>query len=169
MLFNAGGYVVNSSIDGCIQLKSYLKGNPELKLILNDELVVGRNNAKSSIKQVVLDDCNFNECVNTKDFENLKTLKISPPDGEFIVMNYRINTNFEPPFRIYPSIEEAINYKLRLRLRIRATFPQEQYAYQVLVKFAVPRQTASINLELNKVRLEYRIDIYSTRGCIQGE
>ena len=33
---------MNSSIDGCIQMKSYLKGNPELKLVLNDDIVVGR-------------------------------------------------------------------------------------------------------------------------------
>lgn len=27
-LFNASGYVINSSIEGCIQMKSYLVGNP---------------------------------------------------------------------------------------------------------------------------------------------
>jgi AP-4 complex subunit mu-1 len=104
--------------------------------------------------------------VNTKDFESLKTLKISPPDGEFVVMNYRINSEFQPPFRIYPAIEEASNYKLQLRVKIKATFPQEQYAYQTLVKFVVPRQTVSINLELNKVHFEYKIDTCRTRGCI---
>eukprot|EP00826_Nyctotherus_ovalis_P058381 TRINITY_DN8017_c0_g7_i2.p1 TRINITY_DN8017_c0_g7~~TRINITY_DN8017_c0_g7_i2.p1 ORF type:complete len:134 (+),score=37.67 TRINITY_DN8017_c0_g7_i2:482-883(+) len=129
-----------------------MKGNPELKLILNDDLVVGRQNAKPSINAVVLDDCNFNECVNTKDFGTLKTLTISPPDGEFVVMNYRINGEFSPPFRIYPIVEEASNYKLQLRIRIKASFPQEQHAYQTLVKFAVPRQTGGVSLELGKVR-----------------
>lgn len=73
--------MVNQSIDGCIQMKSYLKGNPELKLVLNDDIVVGRQNAKSAINAVVLDDCNFHECVNAKEFDQLKTLKITPPDG----------------------------------------------------------------------------------------
>lgn len=36
ILFNSSGYVINSSIDGCIQMKSYLIGNPSLKLMLND-------------------------------------------------------------------------------------------------------------------------------------
>jgi AP-4 complex subunit mu-1 len=40
MLFNTSGYVINSSIDGCIQMKSFLQGNPPLKLILNQDLAI---------------------------------------------------------------------------------------------------------------------------------
>ena len=42
VLFNSNGYIVNSAIDGFIQMKSYLLGNPELRLAFNDDLVVGR-------------------------------------------------------------------------------------------------------------------------------
>jgi AP-4 complex subunit mu-1 len=56
---------------------------------------------------VVLDDCNFHECVDLRDFEAMKTLSITPPDGEFLVMNYRINGEFPAPFRIYPFIDES--------------------------------------------------------------
>ncbi len=41
-MFNRNGYLANSAIEGCIQMKSYLKGNPALKLALNDDLVLGR-------------------------------------------------------------------------------------------------------------------------------
>jgi AP-4 complex subunit mu-1 len=54
----------------------------------------------------VLDDCNFHECVDLRDFEAMKTLIINPPDGEFLVMNYRINGDYQTPFRIYPFIDE---------------------------------------------------------------
>jgi AP-4 complex subunit mu-1 len=40
ILFNSSGYVINSSVDGCIQMKSYLIGNPALKLILNDDITL---------------------------------------------------------------------------------------------------------------------------------
>lgn len=40
ILFNASGYIINSSIDGCIQMKSYLNGNPALKLILNEDITM---------------------------------------------------------------------------------------------------------------------------------
>ena len=45
--FNASGYVLSSDIEGTIQMKSYLAGNPELKIALNEELVVGKSSSSS--------------------------------------------------------------------------------------------------------------------------
>lgn len=109
-------------------MKSYLQGNPELRLVLNDDLVVGRQNLGQQLGSVVLDDCNFHECVDVRDFESMKTLSINPPDGEFLVMNYRINGDYQTPFRIYPFIDEISQYKLQLTLKIRATFPPDHFA-----------------------------------------
>jgi AP-4 complex subunit mu-1 len=103
--------IMNSSIDGVIQMKSYLQNNPELRLVLNNDLQVGRGGIGGV--GPVLDDCNFHECVDLRDFEAMKTLIINPPDGEFPVMNYRINGEFPAPFRIYPFIEELNQYKLQ--------------------------------------------------------
>jgi len=72
-------------------MKSYLNGNPELWLILNDSLVVGAENTYGG---TVIDDCSFHESVDATDFESMKTLTIQPPDGEFLVMNYRITGEF---------------------------------------------------------------------------
>jgi AP-4 complex subunit mu-1 len=77
---------------------------------------------------VVLDDCNFHECVDLRDFEAMKTLIINPPDGEFLVMNYRINGDYQTPFRIYPFIDEISQYKLQFTLKVRATFPADHFA-----------------------------------------
>lgn len=77
VLFNSNGYMINSSIDGVIQMKSYLQGNPELRLVLNEDLVIGRDNVGAgSFNAVVLDDCNFHECVDVRDFETMRTLSI---------------------------------------------------------------------------------------------
>ena len=35
------GYIQTSEIDGSIQMKSYLSGNPEIKLALNEDLGIG--------------------------------------------------------------------------------------------------------------------------------
>lgn len=61
---------------------------------------------------MVLDDCAFHECVDTNDFDQLRTLAISPPDGEFLVMSYRTKQDYQTPFRIIPMIEELAQYKL---------------------------------------------------------
>lgn len=36
------GYILTSEIDGTIQMKSYLSGNPEIRVALNEELSIGR-------------------------------------------------------------------------------------------------------------------------------
>ena len=43
-MFDPNGVVLNSSIDGTIQMKSYLSGNPPLRLALNEDLVIGKGN-----------------------------------------------------------------------------------------------------------------------------
>ena len=101
--FNANGYVLNSSIDGTIQMKSYLDGNPELKLALNEDLVIGK--AAGGGGGVEIDDCNFHEVAKLNDWDNMRILSFVPPDGEFTLMNYRVTSEFRAPFRIFPFFE----------------------------------------------------------------
>lgn len=37
------GFILTSEIDGTIQMKSYLSGNPEVRLALNEDLSIGRS------------------------------------------------------------------------------------------------------------------------------
>ena len=113
VLFNSNGYVLNSSVDGCIQMKSYLSGNPGLRIALNEDLIVGKENA-SGYGGLVLDDCNFHECVNVDDFDSGRTLALIPPDGEFTVMNYRVTSELRAPFRVFPTLEETSQFKVRV-------------------------------------------------------
>ena len=145
ILFNGKGNIVNSCIDGCIQMKSYLKTNPELRLVLNDDLAVGKSNYSSSM---AVDDIIFHSCVNLREFEQSKVLIINPPDGEFTVMNYRITKDFTAPFLINALIEES-NYKLELKLRIQANFSDKFFASNVLVKFSVPKVCSGVHFEVN--------------------
>lgn len=145
ILFNSNGYVVNSAIDGSIQMKSYLSGNPELRLALNEDLVLGKGNGFGS---VILDDCNFHECVKLDEFESARTLHFLPPDGEFTVMNYRITGDFRAPFKVYPAIEETGPYKLELVVMIRAEMPDGNHGSNVMVHIPMPRATAGVTFDL---------------------
>lgn len=147
VLFNSNGYVLNSNIDGCIQMKSYLSGNPPLRIALNEDLVVGKGGG-GAYGAVVLDDCNFHECVNLDEFEGSKVLTLVPPDGEFVVMNYRITSDFRSPFRVFPVIEETSPYKVELVLKVRADIPDTNYGANVVVRFPVPRSSATVNTEV---------------------
>lgn len=129
-------------------MKSYLRGNPGLRLVLNDDLVVGK--APMSGSSVILDDCAFHESVNLTDFDTLKTLAIEPPDGEFLVMNYRLNGDYQTPFSIFPAIEELSPYKIQFTLRIKATCPSDKTATLLTAKFNLPKDTTTCTFEIPK-------------------
>ncbi|PQQ03862.1 AP-4 complex subunit mu [Prunus yedoensis var. nudiflora] len=139
--FSSSGYILTSEIDGTIQLKSYLTGNPEIRLALNEEVSIGRGGESiydygSSLGSgaVILDDCNFHESV--------------PTDGEFPVMNYRITQEFKPPFRINALIEEAGPFKAEVTIKVRADFPSSIIADKILVQIPLPTYTTRVSFEL---------------------
>lgn len=149
VLFSNNGYVLNSTIDGCIQMKSYLAGNPGLRLALNENLVIGRNNLSAQYGSVVLDDCSFHDCVNLTEFENARTLSFSPPDGEFIVLKYRVTGDYKTPFRIFPSVEETSPNMIEITCLIRAEMESNYFGANVLIELPLPRCTISATCNLS--------------------
>ncbi|XP_008219283.1 PREDICTED: AP-4 complex subunit mu [Prunus mume] len=153
--FSIQGYILTSEIDGTIQMKSYLTGNPEIRLALNEDLSIGRGGGsaydyRSSFGSgaVILDDCNFHESVRLDNFEVDKTLTLVPPDGEFPVMNYRMTQEFKPPFRINALIEEAGALKAEVILKIFAEFPSNITSNTIAVQMPLPKYTIRASFEL---------------------
>jgi len=152
--FNANGTILNSSIDGTIQMKSYLAGNPELKLALNEELVIGKGKSNHYTGVVELDDCNFHECVKLNDFDSQRILTFLPPDGEFVLMNYRITgSEFRAPFRLFPFFELVSPYKIELIVKIRAEIPDHNYGGNILATIPMPKNTSSVVCEVAGVTI----------------
>jgi len=144
VLFSSNGYVLNSTIDGCIQMKSYLAGNPQLRLALNEDLIVGKNSGSTSYSSgVTVDDINFNDCVNLSEWDHGRTLSFYPPDGEFIVLSYRMTGEFKTPFRIFPSIEEVEPNKLEIAVHIRAEIPDNHFGANVSIEVPLPHSTTA--------------------------
>ena len=56
-------------------------------------------------------DCNFHECAKLDEFESMRQLSFTPPDGEFVLLNYRINAEFRCPFRLFPSVADIDPYR----------------------------------------------------------
>eukprot|EP00898_Chlorokybus_atmophyticus_P006117 jgi/Chlat1/6506/Chrsp45S05991 len=149
--FNSSGYIMTSEVDGMIQMKSYLSDNPEVRIALNDDLVVGKSSrgpAWSSAGGVVaLDDCNFHESVRLDSFETERIIALYPPDGEFAVMNYRITQEVKPPFRIYPHITEAGDFKFDVVITLQADFPSAHAAAGVIVRIPMPKTTTRVSCD----------------------
>lgn len=123
-------------------------GNPELKLSLNEDIVVKGQGGHNGYGAVVLDDCNFHECVDLAEFGDLRTLSFYPPDGEFAVMNYRITGDFRAPFRIFPFAELQTPHKIEVTIKVRADIPEQNYGGNVQITCMLPKATASCSTEL---------------------
>lgn len=92
LLANANGNVLRSEIVGAIKMRVFLSGMPELRLGLNDK-VLFESTGRGKSKSVELEDVKFHQCVRLSRFENDRTISFIPPDGEFELMSYRLNTH----------------------------------------------------------------------------
>ena len=146
-LFSRNGTILSSGIDGCIKMKSYLKNSPELRIVLSDEVIIGKTSYGAG--RMELAGYNFCQGVRAKDFESQRTLYIVPPEGEFILMNYRINNEFAPPFRLYTIVEES-DYKLELRIKLMANFSSNTKAGNIRITFNAPKETQSVYFNVPK-------------------
>merc|ERR1719164_79332 len=125
LLVAANGTLLRSEILGSLKMRSYLSGMPELKLGLNDKLLFeatgrrtgGRGMSKG--KAVEMEDIKFHQCVRLARFESDRTISFIPPDGEFELMSYRLNTQVKPLIWIESAIDLG-HSKTKIEYMIRA-------------------------------------------------
>ena len=96
LLVSSTGNVLRSEILGAVKLKCYLSGMPELRLGLNDKAMFETTGRATRGKAVEMEDVKFHQCVRLSRFENDRTISFIPPDGEFELMSYRLNTQVKP-------------------------------------------------------------------------
>ncbi len=139
LLVASNGTVLHSEIMGVIQMKSFLSGMPELKLGLNDKLMfeaTGRANSK--IKAVELEDIKFHQCVRLARFENDRTISFIPPDGEFELMSYRLNTQVKPLIWVEAVVEPHSHSRIEYMIKAKSQFKSKSIANNVEIIIPVP-------------------------------
>jgi len=150
VLVASNGNILRSHLDGCIQMKSFLAGAAEIRLGLNEDLIVGKEDRRNAYGTVVLGDCNFHENAQLDQFDRDRTLSIVAPDGEFTLMNYRVTGEFlnSIPFRIYTTVEDGdLPKTLRVCLRLKCDIPPKTSGTNVVVRIPVPKTTVSASHE----------------------
>ena len=115
LLVSTSGSVLHSEIVGAIKMKSFLSGMPELKLGLNDKVLFQATGRRSKGKAVEMEDIKFHQCVRLARFENDRTISFIPPDGEFTLMTYRLNTHVRA-LRAAPLLPHSLGQGLSRRL-----------------------------------------------------
>jgi AP-1 complex subunit mu len=140
LLVAANGTVLHSEILGAVKMKSYLSGMPELKLGLNDKLMfeaTGRANQARG-KSVELEDIKFHQCVRLARFENDRTISFIPPDGEFDLLTYRLNTHVKPLIWVEAVVEPHKGSRIEYMVKTRSQFKSRSVANNVEIIIPVP-------------------------------
>mmetsp|Transcript_19661 Transcript_19661/g.62530 ORF Transcript_19661/g.62530 Transcript_19661/m.62530 type:complete len:450 (+) Transcript_19661:366-1715(+) len=152
LTFNASGYIQHSEIDGTINMKSFLSGNPPIKIKLNDDLTVGVTAEVGAFEGmgVHLDDCNFHESVNVDEFDTERSLTLVPPEGEFAMMNYRSTQKFKPPFRVSFSMDEIQSGQIMVGMKLKADFDPKFTATGVTLHCPMPESTLRVASKLQE-------------------
>ncbi|XP_073987284.1 adaptor protein complex 1, mu subunit [Rhodnius prolixus] len=142
LLANANGNVLRSEIVGAIKMRVYLSGMPELRLGLNDK-VLFESTGRGKSKSVELEDVKFHQCVRLSRFENDRTISFIPPDGEFELMSYRLNTHVKPLVWIESVIERYAHSRVEYMIKAKSQFKRRSTANNVEVVIPVPADADS--------------------------
>ncbi|XP_072704653.1 AP-1 complex subunit mu-2 isoform X2 [Ciconia boyciana] len=140
LLVSANGSVLLSEVVGTIKLKVFLSGMPELRLGLNDRVLfelTGRGKNKS----VELEDVKFHQCVRLSRFDNDRTISFIPPDGDFELMSYRLNT--QPLIWIESVIEKFSHSRVEIMVKAKGQFKKQSVANGVEIAVPVPSDADS--------------------------
>ncbi|CAG8671903.1 1876_t:CDS:2, partial [Acaulospora morrowiae] len=139
LLVNANGNVLRSEILGTIRMKCYLSGMPELRLGLNDKVMfesTGRSPSRG--KAIEMEDVKFHQCVRLSRFENDRTISFIPPDGEFELMSYRLNTQVKPLIWVEALVENYTGFRIEYMIKAKAQFKRRSTANNVEIYVPVP-------------------------------
>ncbi|KAF9328171.1 AP-1 complex subunit mu-1, partial [Linnemannia elongata] len=94
-------------------------------------------------KSIEMEDVKFHQCVRLSKFENDRTISFIPPDGEFDLMTYRLNTQVKPLIWVEALVENYTGSRVEYLIRARAQFKRRSSANNVEIHIPVPEDADS--------------------------
>ncbi|OQD68477.1 hypothetical protein PENDEC_c035G04363 [Penicillium decumbens] len=155
LLVSANGNVLRSEILGAVKMKCYLSGMPELRLGLNDKAMFETTGRATRGKAVEMEDVKFHQCVRLSRFENDRTISFIPPDGEFELMSYRLNTQVKPLIWVECLVESHSGSRIEYMLKAKAQFKRRSTANNVEIIVPVPEDADSPRFRTNIGTVHY--------------
>lgn len=105
----------------------------------------------------------FHQCVKLNKFENERVINFIPPDGEFELISYRIDSVTKPLFNVELLIESESERKIQLNVKVISNYKEKCVAS--LVKLLIP-----IPSDINGSKFQCsngNATINSERECIE--
>lgn len=68
---------------------------------------------------IELEDIKFHQCVRLNKFQNERLITFIPPDGEFDLMTYRVDTHVKPLIWVEAVVENFTKSKIEYVVKVR--------------------------------------------------
>lgn len=149
MIVSGSGEILSSEIIGQLRMNSRLSGMPDLKLGLNDKVLYEMQGKTSRGKLVEMEDIKFHQCVRLSKFNQDRTITFIPPDGEFILMDYRMTARVKPLILVECTIENQNQAKIEYLIKAKAQFKSKSTANNVEILIPVPSDVDSPSFKTN--------------------
>jgi len=137
---------------------------PDLRLGLNDRVQFDSNSSDANTerpstggkgKTIEMEDVTFHQCVKLTQFENNKIISFVPPDGEFELMTYRLNTNVKPLIWVEARVESYKSSRVEYLVKAKSQFKPRSTANNVQIFIPVPPDADSPKFKASIGTVEY--------------
>jgi len=158
ILVASNASVLRSEVVGMVKAKSFLSGMPELKLGLNDKVLMEQSGRSVRGQAVEMEDVRFHQCVRLSNFERDRTISFIPPDGEFELMSYRQNTDVRPLIWVELHTSRFKGSRVEYQVKAKSNFKRRSTANGVEIEIPVPADADSPMFKTDIGKVEYLPD-----------
>ncbi|KAL0478067.1 AP-1 complex subunit mu [Acrasis kona] len=155
VLLSPSGSTLRSEILGVLKMRTFLTGMPELKLGLNDKVLFENLGRTTKGRAVELEDVKFHQCVRLNRFEQERTISFVPPDGEFDLMSYRLNTKVKALVMVDMESELHSESRIAYKVTAKSQFKRRSTANNVDIFIPVPRDSDTPTFTTSMGSAEY--------------
>jgi hypothetical protein len=147
LTMTATNHLINSTISGVGQIKSFLQGVPTCSLQLDPQCYFASRNMQKDL-MLKYDDITFAPFVTTTSFDSDRSIVFTPPEGTSLLFMYRTSRDITPPFTIQTVFENVQSKVVVCRVSIQSTYPVERSALDVIVHFQCPAEISNASCEI---------------------
>jgi AP-4 complex subunit mu-1 len=167
VLFNPSGQLIRADLDGQVKLRCYVPGSPLFHMGFNEDLVV-RTEGGQRPSGIVFDDVVFHKSVNLDRWTQDRSITFHPPEGEFAVMNYRMDVvNLPMPFKISTRFSMVASQLADLIITVEAMLPDQFYGSGIVIKCPLAQATTSASFSFDVDDDEYeRAEFSKADKCV---
>lgn len=162
-MISAKGTMLQHEVMGQMKTKVHLNGIPVLFMAFNNKFNFSRETDEHS-RQISVgnvegaltnEDFSFHPCVDSSKIESERVIRFIPPDGEFILMQYRLTSKLRPLIWVEPIVQRHDRSRIEYLIKIKAQFKKSAHATEVRVTVPVPADASSPKIACNHGMAKY--------------